>query len=381
MAENEYKIAVSCASGVESVVKKELLRLGYKDTAAINGKIEVSGNCIDIARLNINLRSADRVYIKLASFPATDFDGLFFGVYNIPFEEYIDVSGRIIVDGKCVKSKLFAVSACQSIIKKAVVERIKDKKKVSSLPENGADYKIEFSVFKDVAEIFLNTSGVGLHKRGYRDLVGVAPIKETLASALILLSDAYYTNPFYDPFCGSGTLVIEGAKIALNIAPNKDRTFDFNGWKFFDKRAFTLAMEEAVDKEKKDRKIDFYGSDVDYKAIKLAKRHAERAGVSDYVNFAVKDVKDLSFNKRFGTVVSNPPYGERVFDKEQADNCYTELGRLKNENPDWSFFIITSAKNFEKKFGQKAERTRKLYNSNKECRVYYYYGNKKSEKK
>lgn len=376
MAESNYKIAVSCASGVESVVKKELYRLGYQDTSAINGKIEVSGSDIDIARLNINLRSADRVYIKLASYNAVTFDELFDGVIAIPFEEYIDVNGRIIVDGKCVKSKLFAVSACQSIIKKAVVSRLKDKKKVLSLNEDGAEYKIEFSIFKDVAEIFLNTSGTGLHKRGYRDLVGIAPIKETLASALLLLSDFYYDKPFYDPFCGSGTLVIEGAKIALNIAPNKDRKFAFNFWRFFDKKAFSLALNEAVDKEKKDRKIDFSGSDVDFKAIKLAKHHAIKAGVADYVDFSVKNVKDVKINKRFGTIVSNPPYGERVFDKEQADMCYSELGRLKTENPDWSFFVITSAKNFEKKFGYKAERTRKLYNSNKECRFYYYYGNK-----
>ncbi|MBQ9514425.1 MAG: class I SAM-dependent RNA methyltransferase [Clostridia bacterium] len=380
MAENKYKIAVSCASGVESVVKKELQRLGYFDTTAINGKIEVEGNDIDIAKLNICLRSADRVYIKLASFSATAFDELFDGVYGIPFEEYIDVNGRILVDGKCVKSKLFAVSACQSIVKKAVVERLKDKKKIRLLREDGADYKIEFSVFKDVAEIYLNTSGTGLHKRGYRDLVGIAPIKETLASALLLLSDVYYDKPFFDPFCGSGTLVIEGAKIALNIAPNKDRKFDFNFWKFFDKNAYNSALNEAVDKERRDRKIDFSGSDVDGKAIKLAKHHAIKAGVSDYVSFSVKDVKDVKLEKRNGTIVSNPPYGERVFDREQADVCYNELGRLKSENPDWSFFVITSAKNFEKKFGYKSERTRKLYNSNKECRFYYYYGNKKRDK-
>ena len=229
---------------------------------------------------------------------------------------------------------------------------------------------------KDVASIYLNTSGIGLHKRGYRDMVGIAPIKETLASALLLLSDFYKNRPLYDPFCGSGTIIIEGARIALNIAPNKDRKFDFSAWKNFDQTLYKTALTECLDKERRDIKLDFCGSDIDAKAVSLAKRHATLAGVGDKVSFRRLDVKDFVPHAPFGTIVTNPPYGERVYDKKQADECYKSLGNALKDYPAWSAFVITSAKNFEKQFGRRADRERKLYNSNKECKFYYYYGKK-----
>ena len=369
------EIAISCASGVEKVLKSELKRLGYDDFPVVNGTCSFKGTLFDVANLNVNLRTADRVYIKLAEFTAEDFDTLFEGVRSVELERYLPENAKIIVNGKCVKSKLFAVSSCQSIVKKAIVVRLTEKYKINRLLENGALYEISFSIFKDVCTVLLNTSGAGLHKRGYRDLVGIAPIKETLGSSLILLSDFYYDRPFADPFCGSGTLAIEATKIALNIAGGISRRFAFNDWTNFDQKYFSLAYEKAKDNEKRDRKIQIYGSDIDPKAISIAKRHAERAGLDKYIKFEQKDVKDFYLPLKNGTIVSNPPYGERVYDKREAEECYKSLRKSFDKLDNWSMFIITSAKNFEKQFGKRADRERKLYNSNKECKFYYYYNN------
>ena len=383
---NRYKqfpeklnITLTCASGVEKVLKSELKRLGYQDAPAINGALSLSGTPFDVARLNLFLRTADRVYIKGAEFNADNFDALFDGVKSVRWEEYFPENAFVTVNGKCVKSKLFAVSACQSIIKKAISDRLCGAYKVNRLIENGALYQVEFSIFKDVVALYINTSGAGLHKRGYRDLVGIAPIKETLASALVLLSDFYKERPFADPFCGSGTIAIEAARIALNIAGGANRRFAFNDWDNFDGKFFDEAFTEAKDKEDRGRKLEIFASDIDPKAVKLAKRHAERAGVADKIRFDVKDVKRFSSELSFGTIVTNPPYGERVYDIEEAEACYKSLGEAYKGLNGWSCFVITSAKNFEKKFGKKCDRERKLYNSNRECKYYYYYADKKDK--
>lgn len=371
-----FPVSVTCASGVEKVVKSELKRLGYEIAPALNGTLTFNGDMLAVARLNVFMRSIDRVYIKLCEFPVLTFDDLFDGVKNTRLEDFIPKDAKIIVNGKCVKSKLFAVSACQSLIKKAVVDRLSNVYGVNRLVENGALYGLEFSIFKDTFTLYLNTSGAGLHKRGYRDLVGIAPIKETLASSLLLLSDFYKDRPFADPFCGSGTIAIEGAKIALDIAGGIGRRFAFNDWKNFDQKIFDLAFTEAKDKEKRDRKIEFFASDIDKKAISLAKYHAERAGLKDKIRFEVKDVYNFSSTLKNGTIVTNPPYGERVYDRKQAEECYKSFGKAYAKLDGWSAFVITSANNFEKHFGKKCDRERKLYNSNKECKYYYYYGKK-----
>lgn len=373
---DKLDISLSCASGVERVLKGELKRLGLPEAPSINGLTTFSGSALDVARLNVNLRTADRVYIKLGEFNATTFDQLFDGVSAIAFERFIPSDAKIVVNGKCVKSTLFAISACQSIIKKAIVVRLSSKFNVRSLEESGALYEIVFSVYKDVVTILLNTSGQGLHKRGYRDLVGIAPIKETLASALILMSDFYYKNPFADPFCGSGTMVIEAAKIALNIAGGISRRFAFNEWHNFDSKYYSQAYEQAKDNEFRDRKVEIFGSDVDVKAVELSKRHAERAGLKNYVNFKVCSVEHFSTDKANGTIVTNPPYGERVYDKKQAEQCYKWLKQSYLKLDNWSLFLITSATNFERCFKLRASRVKKLYNSNKECNFYYYYKQK-----
>ena len=372
---DKFDITVTCASGVEKVVKSELKRLGYEDAPALNGTLTFKGDMLSVARCNMFLRSADRVYIKIAEFNSLTFDELFDGARGTRWEDFIPASAKIVVNGKCVKSTLFAVSACQSIVKKAIVDRLSSVYK-QKLYENGATYSVEFSIFKDTVSLYLNTSGVGLHKRGYRDLVGIAPIKETLASALILLSDFYYKNPFLDPFCGSGTIAIESARIAMNIASGINRRFAFNEWENFDKKCFDLAFTEANDKENRSVKLEMFASDIDPKAVKLAERHAQKAGVLDKIKFSVCDVKNVQNNLSNGTIITNPPYGERVYDRDEASVCNKELGNLFRRLDNWSAFIITSAKNFEKEFKKKADRERKLYNSNKECRYYYYYKNK-----
>ncbi len=373
---NKLDIVVTCASGIEKVTKSELKRLGYENCPAVNGTLTFNGSLLDVARCNINLRTADRVYIKIKEFPVESFDQLFDGTTNIRWEDYLPSDACVVVNGKCVKSKLFAISACQSLVKKAIANRLCKKYGVNRLSEDGELYEVFFSVFKDVVTIMLNTSGVGLHKRGYRDLVGIAPIKETLASALVLLSDYYKDRPFADPFCGSGTIAIEATKIALNIAGGVGRRFAFNDWKNFDKSVYDLALTEAKDKENRSLKPEIFASDIDPKAVKLARRHAERAGLDKYIKFDVNDVKYFYSDLSCGTIVTNPPYGERVYDIREAEACYKSLGQAVKKLEGWSTFVITSAKSFEKYFGKKADRVRKLYNSNKECRFFYYYGNK-----
>ncbi|MBR5192148.1 MAG: class I SAM-dependent RNA methyltransferase [Clostridia bacterium] len=373
----QLNLTITCASGVEKVTKSELKRLGFgENLPAVNGCIDFKGNLIDVARCNINLRTADRVYIKLKSFVATTFDQLFEEVKNIDFSSFMPQDANIVVNGKCVKSTLYAISACQSIIKKAICVSLSNSKDVEII-EKGEKYQIFFSIFKDEATIYLNTSGVGLHKRGYKEKVWIAPIKETLASSLLLMSDFYHETPFLDPFCGSGTIPIEACNIALNIAPNLNRDFDFLHWSWYDKNLFNLAKQEAKDKEQLNRKIEIFASDIDKKAIDLAKHHASRAGVINRINFNVCDVKDCVNTLKNGTIVTNPPYGERVYDKKDALECYKNLGELKNRLNNWSAFIITAEKSFEKAFKKKADRVRKLYNSEKECNFYYYYKERK----
>ena len=264
----DLDLVVTCAGGVEKVLKSEVKRLTGEDFPVLDGELSLKGDGQLLTKLNLCLRTADRVFIKLGAFPVLSFDDLYDGVYAIDWKNILPKDARIVVNGKCVKSKIFAISACQSIVKKAIATKMLNGAN-SRLLETGCDYEIQFRIFKDQCQILLNTSGDGLHKRGYRDMVGIAPIKETLASALILLSDFYYERPFLDPFCGSGTIPIEATKIALNIAGSKGRKFAFMDWKNFNPDFYKKSLEEALDNEKLERKIQIYGSDVDKKAIAL----------------------------------------------------------------------------------------------------------------
>ena len=369
----KYNIIVTAATGIEAMTKRELKNLGIENSTAINGKINFDGTLLDIARCNMFLRTADKVMIKLAEFQATTFDELFDNIKQIPWENYLDKKGKYNVNGKSSKSGIFALSASQSIIKKAIIERLQAHTNTSYFPESGDEYIIDFNFFKDTVTISLNTSGMGLHKRGYRNFVGEAPLRETLASALIYLSKWDYEKPFIDPFCGSGTLPIEAALIANNIAPGKNRNFAFENYCFFNGNELSQAKEEAKENEDIKENLRISGFDINPKAIKLALHHAEQAGIKNQVHFQVQDAKNLSSRFAFGTIITNPPYGKRLLEKEEVNQLNKILGEKFVQLDRWNMFVITAAKDFERYFGKKATKNRKLFNATIECRFYQYF--------
>lgn len=365
------EICVTSASGIEAVTKRELYKIiGKEDLSAINGRIKFEGDESDVAKCNLNLRTGNRVEIVLGGFKAETFDDLFDGVKSIPFEEYIDRDGKIIVSAKSVQSKLFAYSAIQSVSKKAICERLCKKFGVNELNESGARYKIEVAALKDYVTVTLDTSGDGLHRRGYRGLVGEAPLKETLAAALVELSVWNKTRPFADLFCGTGTIPIEACMIALNIPAGLNRSFDFQNWKCFDKKIFDRAAEEAKANIVTDADLRIGGFDIDDKQLKLARKHAELAGVDKYIHFQRADMRDFSSRFSHGVIISNPPYGERLSDRKEVEKLYRDYGKKVASLDDWCAYTLTPVDDFERLFGKKADKKRKIYNGKIECCYY-----------
>lgn len=367
----KMEICVTSASGIEAVTKRELYKIiGKEDLSAINGRIKFEGDESDVAKCNLNLRTGNRVEIVLGGFKAETFDDLFDGVKSIPFEEYIDRDGKIIVSAKSVQSKLFAYSAIQSVSKKAICERLCKKYGVNELNESGARYKIEVAALKDYVTVTLDTSGDGLHRRGYRGLVGEAPLKETLAAALVELSVWNKTRPFADLFCGTGTIPIEACMIALNIPAGLNRSFDFQNWKRFDKKIFDRAAEEAKANIVTDADLRISGFDIDDKQLKLARKHAELAGVDKYIHFQRADMRDFSSRFSHGVIISNPPYGERLSDRKEVEKLYRDYGKKVALLDDWCAYTLTPVDDFERLFGKKADKKRKIYNGKIECCYY-----------
>lgn len=365
------EICVTSASGIEAVTKRELYKIiGKEDLSAINGRIKFEGDESDVAKCNLNLRTGNRVEIVLGGFKAETFDDLFDGVKSIPFEEYICRDGKIIVSAKSVQSKLFAYSAIQSVSKKAICERLCKKYGVNELNESGARYKIEVAALKDYVTVTLDTSGDGLHRRGYRGLVGEAPLKETLAAALVELSVWNKTRPFADLFCGTGTIPIEACMIALNIPAGLNRSFDFQNWKRFDKKIFDRAAEEAKANIVTDADLRISGFDIDDKQLKLARKHAELAGVDKYIHFQRADMRDFSSRFSHGVIISNPPYGERLSDRKEVEKLYRDYGKKVASLDDWCAYTLTPVDDFERLFGKKADKKRKIYNGKIECCYY-----------
>lgn len=365
------EICVTSASGIEAVTKRELYKIiGKENLSAINGRIKFEGDESDVAKCNLNLRTGNRVEIVLGGFKAETFDDLFDGVKSIPFEEYIDRDGKIIVSAKSVQSKLFAYSAIQSVSKKAICERLCKKFGVNELNESGARYKIEVAALKDYVTVTLDTSGDGLHRRGYRGLVGEAPLKETLAAALVELSVWNKSRPLADLFCGTGTLPIEACMIALNIPAGLNRGFDFQNWKCFDKKIFDRAAEEAKANIVTDADLRIGGFDIDDKQLKLARKHAELAGVDKYIHFQRADMRDFSSRFSHGVIISNPPYGERLSDRKEVEKLYRDYGKKVASLDDWCAYTLTPVDDFERLFGKKADKKRKIYNGKIECCYY-----------
>ena len=365
--DGKLELSVTSASGIEAVTKRELEGLGYAPGGATYGRISFEGDYRDMARANVMLRTANRVFINIARFHAETFDELFDGIKNIPWQSIIPKNARVIVNAKSFKSKLYALSSIQKITKKAIVTAM------GSLFESGGTYTLEVVVNEDDVLVALDTSGTALHKRGYRTYVGEAPLRETLASAIILLSIWKWDRPFVDPFCGSGTLPIEAALIATNTAPGLNRNFAFENF-IKAPEVITSVKEEAKDNIVLDRDLRISGFDINKDAISLALRHARNAGVDSKIHLQVADMRTLSSRFSHGVIVTNPPYGERLLGEKELQTLYRDFGKVYRSLDDWSAYVITSYDNFERYFGARADKTRKLYNSELECKLYRYLG-------
>lgn len=376
----KVKLLATAAMGLESVVAEEVKKLGY-EVEVENGRVRFEAPVSAIPRCNLWLRTADRVKIVVGEFKATTFDELFENTKALDWENYIDEDGQFPVSGKSVKSALYSVPDCQAIVKKAIVERLKLKYgMVSKMPETGALYKVEVSLLKDVALLTLDTSGAGLHKRGYRIGQGEAPLKETLAAALVLLTNWKADFPFIDPFCGSGTIPIEAALIGQNIAPGFNREFVSEEWGWIKEKHWNDALNEAEDLAAYDQPLEIMGSDISHKLISTAEENAMEAGLSDLIKWKQMQVSDLTIERDNGYLVSNPPYGERMNEREEVKAMYRDLGEIMNSHPSWSVYIITSFETFEKQFGKTATKKRKLFNGFIQTNYYQYFGEKVFEK-
>ena len=365
-------LTVPCLFGLESLVADEMRRLNLKDVRAENGRVHCDGTLADIARLNINLRCGARVLMELGSFPARDFEALFQGVYALPWEDFIPCDGEFPVKGYSLNSQLHSVPACQAIVKKASARRLGEKYGLETLPESGSRYQIQFSIIKDVATLYLDTSGEGLYKRGYRAVGVEAPLRETLAAALVTLSRYRGRDPFCDPFCGSGTIPIEAALIAKNRAPGLDRRFDAQHWAFLPAEAWMDAADEAQDREFHGQ-YDIWGGDIDPRAVDIARDNARKAGVDDCVRFEVADAGKFHRDSPYGQLVTNPPYGERLMERQEAEELYRTFGKAWRTLPaGWRTLVLSSHTEFERCFGRPADRKRKLYNGMIKCDVFMY---------
>ncbi|MHC0035751.1 THUMP domain-containing class I SAM-dependent RNA methyltransferase [Pseudoneobacillus sp. C159] len=369
-----YKLIATAAMGLEALVAKEVRALGY-ECEVDNGKIIFEGDERAIARCNMWLRTADRVKLVVGEFKATTFDELFEKTKALPWERYLPENAEFPVSGKSVKSKLFSVSDCQAIVKKAIVERMKKQYKINSwLEENGALFKIEVALLKDIVTITLDTSGQGLHKRGYRSDQGEAPLKETLAASLIMLTNWYPDKPFIDPFCGSGTIPIEAALIGQNIAPGFNRNFVSETWNWIEKKIWDEVRVEAEDVSKYDQPLEIQGSDIDHRMVNIAKENAFEAGLGDVIQFKQMQVKDISTPLEYGVMVGNPPYGERLGEKTAVESMYRDMGKAFAKLDTWSIYILTSHEQFEQFYGKPATKKRKLFNGFIRTDLYQYWG-------
>lgn len=373
-----YELIAPCHFGLEAVLKKEILDLGYEISQVEDGRVTFLGDAEAICRANVFLRTAERVLLKAGSFKAETFEELFQGTKSIAWEELIPEDGKFwVAKASSIKSKLFSPSDIQSIMKKAMVERMKSHYKVSWFPENGASFPLRVFLYKDIVTIGIDTSGDSLHKRGYRTLTSKAPITETLAAALILLTPWNKDRILVDPFCGSGTFPIEAAMMAANMAPGMNRSFLSEDWKHIIRRkCWYDAMDEANDLLDDTVQVDIQGYDIDGDIVKAARANAQSAGVDHMIHFQQRPVSALSHPKKYGFVISNPPYGERIEEKENLPALYREIGERYNALDSWSMYLITSYEDAEKYIGRKADKNRKIYNGMLKTYFYQFMGPK-----
>ncbi len=373
----KFKLIATAAAGLEAVVGREIRNLGL-ECQVENGRVRFDGTVETIIETNLWLRAADRIKIVVGSFSARTFEELFQGIFALDWENYLPLGAKFpIAKAKCVKSKLHNEPSVQAISKKAVVKKLqKHYARPEGVPliENGAEFKIEVSILKDVATVLIDTTGFSLFKRGYRTEKGGAPIKENMAAAILLLSNWYPDKPLIDPTCGSGTFCIEAAMIGMNMAPGLHRHFAFEEWNWVDSDLVGRVRARALGQIKQDIQLDISGSDIDARMVEIAKRNAEEAGVSEQIVFKQMRLQDLHTDKINGVIVSNPPYGERLLDDDAVTKLYQEMGQTFAPLKTWSKFILTSDEAFEAKFGSQADKKRKLYNGTLKVDLYQYFG-------
>ncbi|MDO4267592.1 MAG: class I SAM-dependent RNA methyltransferase [Eubacteriales bacterium] len=378
MAPKVYELIAPCHFGLEAVLKKEILDLGYEIARVEDGKVTFYGDAEAVCRANIFLRTTERILLKVGSFQALSFEELFQGTKALPWEDFIPLDGKFWVKkANSVKSRLFSPSDIQSIMKKAMVERMKQAYQTQLIPETGNSYPVRVSLYKDQVTVALDTTGDSLHKRGYRKLASKAPIEETLAAALIMLTPWRKDRILVDPFCGSGTFPIEAAMMAANMAPGMNRSFLSEDWKhIIPRKCWYDAMDEAQELVDDTVQVDIQGYDIDGDIVKAARANAETAGVDHLIHFQQRPVSSLSHPKKYGFLITNPPYGERLEDKKNLPELYTQIGQRFAALDSWSAFLITSYEDVEKYMGRKADKNRKIYNGMMKTYFYQFLGPK-----
>ncbi|MGY4104043.1 THUMP domain-containing class I SAM-dependent RNA methyltransferase [Ignavigranum ruoffiae] len=371
-----YSLIATCAAGIESILTQELKDLGYS-TQTENGRVRFQGTAKDIAYTNLWLRTADRIKILVGEFPARSFESLFDQVYALAWQDFLPMDANFPVSGKSIKSQLHSVPNVQRISKKAIAKKLMDYyHRRSPLPETGALYPIDVALRKNQVEVSLDTSGSSLFKRGYRAEKGQAPLKENMAAALVKLTTWYPDRPLYDPTCGSGTILIEAAMMAHNIAPGLFRHFAVEDWEYFHPEIWSDLRQEARQAQNFDLDLDILGTDIDPKMIEIAKQNAEKAGVAESIHFKQMQLADFTTDKEYGILIANPPYGDRMLSTNQVHQLYQDMGNLYRPLTTWSKYILSSDEAFEEYYGQKATKKRKLYNGAIKVDYYQFWGSK-----
>ena len=377
---DKFELIVPTLFGLETLVSKELYRLGYDTKKKEDGRVIFDGDFDAVCRANLWLRCGERVLIKVGEFNAETADDLYEGVKALPWERFIGRNDAFPVKGHTIRSVLNSDRNSQIMIKKAVADRLSEKYSISWLPETETTYQIQFTIINNTVTVMIDTSGQPLHKRGYREKSNIAPVRETIAASMVMLSYWKFEEPLIDPFCGSGTIPIEAAMFKRNIAPGLFRDFDFMKFPQIDKKLIKDAITEAKDEEHKDVTLDITACDIDPVAVKLTQNNAKKAGVGDFISVSRGDARKLTVEKECGSIITNPPYGERLGDLDECKRLYRDIGRTFSSLPKWSYYILTSHEEFEKEFRKTADRRRKIYNGMLRCWFYQYYGNKPGKK-
>jgi putative N6-adenine-specific DNA methylase len=375
----KFKIIIPCLFGLEALVAKELKWLGYDTLKTEDGKVSFLGDFEAVCRANLWLRCGERVLIEVAEFDAFSFDELFEQTKSIKWSDWLPKSAAFPVKGFCLKSQLASMRDCQAIIKKAIADSMSSSYSVDWLPETGALYQIQFSVMKDRVTLMIDTSGDGLHKRGYRRISNAAPLKETIAAAMVMLSFWKFEYPLCDPFCGSGTIPIEAAMFKKNIAPGLSRNFSAENFEQISADTWRCSRDEAHGKVR-NTPLNIIASDIDRDVIPVAIQNAKIAGVGDSIAFSHADATKFISSEKYGSIICNPPYGERLSDKLSCEELYMNIGKNFSQLPDWSYYILASSEDFEKHFGKKADKRRKIYNGMIKCNIYQYFGKRPPKK-